>query len=206
MELKNVSYQDFRNSMRNSLAFGSAAHLFLISFLKMISLDGCGLIFPGRWLWEVHPKMISVPFLAAGVLIAVYAILCFAGATEVDGIDGKESFYRTKQKHVIRNSKSNPCLHRKKTLWKLGIGFQDHYTSIHDIIRLSSSAKINIINWIFGFQLWLSNLLTILFRRVPEAQSIGFFNTWNKNNAHFGVVRHISWENIAARPDLYSEI
>jgi hypothetical protein len=38
--------------------------------------------------------MISVPF-AAGVSIVMHAILCFAGATEEDGIDGEESLYQS---------------------------------------------------------------------------------------------------------------
>jgi hypothetical protein len=73
-----------RNILRNGLAFGSAAHLFLI-LLKIIGMDGGGLIFPGRGLWEVYPAMISVPF-AAGVSIIMHAILCFAGATEEDAL------------------------------------------------------------------------------------------------------------------------
>lgn len=72
---------NIRSTLRTGLAWGTAAHLCLI-FMKIIGVDGGGLIFSGRGLWEVYPAMISVPF-AAGVSFAVHAILCFGAWTEV---------------------------------------------------------------------------------------------------------------------------
>lgn len=69
-----------RTTLRRGLAWGTSAHLCLI-FMKIIGVDGGGLIFRGRGLWEVYPAMISVPF-AAGVSFAVHAILCFGALTE----------------------------------------------------------------------------------------------------------------------------
>jgi hypothetical protein len=74
--------EDIRRTLRSGLAWGSAAHLFLI-VLKLIGVDGGGWIFPGRGLWEVYPAMVNVPF-AAGVSMAVHAILCFSAWTEED--------------------------------------------------------------------------------------------------------------------------
>jgi hypothetical protein len=65
--------------LQSGLAIGSGAHLLLL-FMKIIGVDGGGLIFPGRGLWEVYPAMVNVPF-AAGVSIAVYAT-CFAACFE----------------------------------------------------------------------------------------------------------------------------
>jgi len=66
--------------LRRGIGLGSAAHLALI-FLKIIGVDGGGLIFKGRGLWEVYPAMIAVPF-AASCSFAVYALLCFAVWTD----------------------------------------------------------------------------------------------------------------------------
>ena len=68
------------NVLRKGIGLGSAAHLALI-FLKVIGVDGGGLIFKGRGLWEVYPAMIAVPF-AASCSFAVYALLCFAVWTD----------------------------------------------------------------------------------------------------------------------------
>ncbi len=65
-----------RATLCSGLALGTSAHLLLI-FLKIIGVDGGGLIIPGRGLWEVYPAMISVPF-ATGASLSVYAILCVA--------------------------------------------------------------------------------------------------------------------------------
>ena len=70
------------NTLRKGLAWGSAAHLSLV-LMKIIGVDGGGLVFPGRGLWEVYPAMIAVPF-AAAVSFAVYAMLCFGAWTDDD--------------------------------------------------------------------------------------------------------------------------
>ena len=69
-----------RKLLRRGIGLGSAAHLALI-FLKIIGVDGGGLIFKGRGLWEVYPAMIAVPF-AASCSFAVYTLLCFAVWTD----------------------------------------------------------------------------------------------------------------------------
>jgi len=81
---KEISIDDDERSvqkiLRRGIGFGSAAHLALI-FLKVIGVDGGGLIFKGRGLWEVYPAMIAVPF-AAACSFTVYALLCFAVCTD----------------------------------------------------------------------------------------------------------------------------
>lgn len=73
----NLEYQDrIRRILSRGLAIGSGSHLLLIA-LKLIGVDGGGLIFPGRGLWEVYPAMISVPF-ATGASILIHLVLCYA--------------------------------------------------------------------------------------------------------------------------------
>ncbi|KAL7534603.1 hypothetical protein ACHAXR_008644 [Thalassiosira sp. AJA248-18] len=76
-----------RATLRKGLVVGTSAHLCLI-FMKIIGVDGGGLIFPGRGLWEVYPAMVNVPF-AAGVSFATHAILLFGALNdEVDDAGG----------------------------------------------------------------------------------------------------------------------
>ena len=62
--------------LRKGLMIGSSLHLLLI-MLKLIGVDGGGLLIPGRGLWEVYPAMLAVPFATASSLI-VHALICFA--------------------------------------------------------------------------------------------------------------------------------
>mmetsp|Transcript_30542 Transcript_30542/g.55386 ORF Transcript_30542/g.55386 Transcript_30542/m.55386 type:complete len:398 (+) Transcript_30542:72-1265(+) len=78
-----------RTTLRRGLAWGTAAHLCLI-FMKIIGVDGGGLIFRGRGLWEVYPAMVNVPF-AAGVSFAVHAVLCFGALTKEEDEDAAEN-------------------------------------------------------------------------------------------------------------------
>ena len=73
---KDLGKQRVQNILRKGIGVGSSLHLMLI-FLKIIGVDGGGLIFKGRGLWEVYPAMIAVPF-AATVSFGVHAILCLA--------------------------------------------------------------------------------------------------------------------------------
>jgi len=75
-----VNERSVQNVLRRGIGLGSAVHLALI-FLKIIGVDGGGLIFKGRGLWEVYPAMIAVPF-AASCSFAVYTLLCFAVWTD----------------------------------------------------------------------------------------------------------------------------
>lgn len=62
--------------LRKGLMIGSSLHLLLL-VLKLIGVDGGGLLLPGRGLWEVYPAMLAVPFATASSLI-VHALVCFA--------------------------------------------------------------------------------------------------------------------------------
>lgn len=72
---KNV-VSSIRESLHLGLQVGTGSHLLLLS-LKLIGVDGGGLILKGRGLWEVYPAMMSVPF-ATGMSIGVFAILHLA--------------------------------------------------------------------------------------------------------------------------------
>lgn len=72
---KNV-FSSVRESLRLGLQVGTGSHIFLL-ILKLIGVDGGGLILKGRGLWEVYPAMMSAPF-ATGVSLGVFAILHLA--------------------------------------------------------------------------------------------------------------------------------
>ena len=65
--------------LRKGLMIGSSLHLLLL-MLKLIGVDGGGLLLPGRGLWEVYPAMLAVPFATASSL-TVHALVCFAALT-----------------------------------------------------------------------------------------------------------------------------
>lgn len=62
--------------IRKGLFVGSSLHLLLL-ILKLIGVDGGGLILPGRGLWEVYPAMLAVPF-ATSSSMALHALVCLA--------------------------------------------------------------------------------------------------------------------------------
>ena len=63
-------------NLRKGLMIGSSLHLLLLT-LKLIGVDGGGLLIPGRGLWEVYPAMLAVPFATASSM-AIHALVCFA--------------------------------------------------------------------------------------------------------------------------------
>ena len=79
-EIDTTANLDNSRTLRRGLVLGSGCHLQLI-FLKIIGVDGGGLLFPGRGLWEVYPAMISVPF-ATGMSLGIHGVLCYAAFTD----------------------------------------------------------------------------------------------------------------------------
>lgn len=63
--------------LRKGLTVGSFLHLALVA-LKLIGVDGGGLILPGDGLWKVYPMMLKEPF--AGIMaILTYCLAIIAG-------------------------------------------------------------------------------------------------------------------------------
>lgn len=62
--------------LRRGLATGSFLHLFLVA-LKLIGVDGGGLLLPGDGLWKVYPMMLQAPF-AGVVSILMYSLAIVA--------------------------------------------------------------------------------------------------------------------------------
>lgn len=63
------------HTLRKSLFVGSFLHLSLL-LLKLIGIDGGGILLAGRGLWEVYPAMIAVPF-ATTISMILHLLICY---------------------------------------------------------------------------------------------------------------------------------
>lgn len=62
--------------MRRVISLGCALHISLI-VMKVLGVDGGGILFKGNGLWEVYPAMVAVPFSTICSLV-IHALFCIA--------------------------------------------------------------------------------------------------------------------------------
>jgi hypothetical protein len=66
-------------TLRRGMAIGTGGHVLLLA-MKVMGVDGGGLVWPGGGLWRYCPSMAAVPFTAASSA-AIYFLLWSAACT-----------------------------------------------------------------------------------------------------------------------------